>query len=193
MGRQSLSLRQAGVLNPMPGSSALPSPKVLVNIALFQAGWFSCVLGAAHGNPWLGMSVVALIVAASVLTSARPGAQLQLMVLTGLVGYSWDSWLAVSGLIAYPPGPLAPPLAPLWILALWLLLATTLNVSLRWLQARPPVAAMLGALAAPLAYIGAERLGALTLLRAQPALWALAAGWALLLPLLLLLARRLNG
>ena len=47
--------------------------------------------------------------------------------------------------------------------------------------------------AAPLAYIGAARLGALTLVRPQPALWALAAGWALLLPLLLRLARRLHG
>ena len=168
------------------------TPLVLLNIAVFQVGWFSCVLGAARGRPWLGLAVVAIIVAGWLASAPRPSALLQLTVLTALVGYSWDSWLTVSGLIGYQAGPLSP-LAPLWILALWLLLATTLHVSLRWLQFKLPLAAVLGALSAPLAYVGAARLGALTLVRFQPALWALALGWALLLPLLLLLARRLNA
>jgi hypothetical protein len=53
--------------------------------------------------------------------------------------------------------------------------------------------ALLGALAAPLAYYGAARFGALTLPRLLPALGAQALGWALLLPLLLCLARRIDA
>jgi len=54
------------------------------------------------------------------------------------------------------------------------------------------LSAALGAVAAPLAYLSGARLGALTLLKVQPALWAQALGWALLLPALLRLARRLD-
>jgi hypothetical protein len=169
------------------------APRVLINVALYQAGWFACVLSAARERSSLGIAVAVLIVAGWLLAAPRPGALLQLTVLTGVVGYCWDSWLAVLGLIRYLPGPFSPPLAPLWILALWLLFSTTLHVSLRWLQSNFRLAALLGALAAPLAYLGAARFGALELPQPLPALAAQAAGWALLLPLLLCLARRLNA
>jgi Protein of unknown function (DUF2878) len=175
-------------------SSARPGPSaVLINVAIYQAGWFACVLGAARDRSGLGMAVALLIVCGWLLGAPRPGALAQLIVLTGVVGYSWDSWLSVMGLIRYWPGPLSPPLAPLWILALWLLFSTTLHISLRWLQSKLRLAALLGALAAPLAYFAAARFGALTLPRLLPALVAQAAGWALLLPLLLCLARRLDA
>jgi Protein of unknown function (DUF2878) len=166
---------------------------VLINVVLYQVGWFACVLGAARDRAGWGIALAMLIVCGGLLIAPRPSALAQLTVLTGVVGYSWDSWLAVLGLIRYSPGPLTPPLAPLWILALWLLFSTTLHISLRWLQSRLGLAALLGALAAPLAYFAAARLGALTLPHTLPALGAQAAGWALLLPLLLCLARRLDA
>ena len=73
-----------------------------------------------------------------------------------------------------------------------MLLAGTLAVSLRWLQRRLVLAGVLGAIAAPLAYLAGARLGALTLPKGHSALWAQAAGWALLLPALLAMARRLD-
>ena len=177
----------------MNSSSGSGTPRVLINVAIYQAGWFACVLGAARDRAGLGIAVAVLIVCGWLLAAPRPSALAQLIVLTGLVGYSWDSWLTVLGLIRYAPGPLTPPLAPLWILALWLLFSTTLHISLRWLQSKLWLAALLGALAAPLAYFAAARLGALTLPHTLPALGAQAAGWALLLPLLLCLTRRLDA
>jgi hypothetical protein len=49
---------------------------------------------------------------------------------------------------------------------------------------------LLGAVGGPLSYAGAERLGACTLREPMAAWLALALGWALILPLLLSLARR---
>ena len=175
-------------------SAALPTTRaVLVNVAVFQAGWFVCVLGAARGKSWPGLLLAALIVAAWLADAPRPRALALLIALTGVIGLCWDSALTALGLIDYAPGPLTPPWAPAWILALWLLFATTLHRSLRWLQARLLLAALLGALAAPLSYLAAARLGALALPQLAPALVAQAAGWALLLPLLLWLARRLDA
>ena len=168
------------------------TPRVLINVALYQAGWFACVLGGARDRSAVGMAVAAMIVSGWLIVAPRPGALLQLVVLTGVVGYSWDSWLSVLGLIHYSGASSVSALAPLWILALWLLFATTLPIALRWLQSKLLLASLLGAMAAPLAYYGAERLGALEFSGALAALGAEAAGWALLLPLLLRLSRRLD-
>lgn len=124
--------------------------------------------------------------------SPRPRAFAQLIGLTAVIGFAWDSGVALLGLMRYAPGVITPPLAPLWILALWILLATTLHLSMRWLQERLFVAAALGAIAAPLSYLAGARLGALTLPQVEPALLVQAVGWAVLLPVLLRAARGLN-
>jgi hypothetical protein len=164
-----------------------------LNFVAFQLGWFACVLGAARNLPWLGPVVVTLIVLVTGWFAPRRDSFLLLLGLSGAVGLCWDSALAASGLIAYAPGPITPPLAPLWILALWLLFASTFNLSMRWLQSRMLLAAALGAVAAPLSYLAGERLGALRLLRPEGALLAQAVGWALMMPVLLSFARRLNA
>ena len=179
--------------DPTAGGDLAPSfLELLLNFVTFQAGWFACVLGAAHGRPELGVVAVALIAAGWLVAAPRPRALAMLLLITGVVGLCWDSWLTVFGLVAYRPGPLTPPLAPWWILALWVLLATTLHRSMRWLQSGLLLPAVLGAIAAPLSYLAGARLGALTLVQLRPALLAQAAGWAVLLPALLRLARRLN-
>ena len=175
----------------MTGNPTAKTPQLLLNLLTFQAGWFACVLGAAHGRPLFGVLTVAAIAVIWLIAAPRPLALAQLLALTALVGFCWDSWLSVFGLVSYPPGPLTP-FAPLWIVAMWLLLATTLHLSMRWLQERWLWAAALGAVAAPLSYLAGARLGALNLLQVQPALLAQSLGWALLLPALLRLARRLN-
>jgi hypothetical protein len=177
----------------MKSRAEIPTSLLLANLICFQVGWFACVLGPARGWTWQAPSLVAAIAAAWLLVAPRPLGLALVLALTGVVGLCWDSALAVLGLIAYRPGPLTPPLAPSWILAMWVLFATTLQVSLRWLRGRWWFAALLGAALAPLAYLGGARLGALQLLQPQLALLAQAAGWALLLPALVALARRCDA
>jgi hypothetical protein len=171
---------------PVPRSTQL----LLANIVSFQAGWFACVLGAARGYTWFGPVLVLVIAAAWLLAAARPLSLALVLVLSGVVGWCWDSWLSVLGLIGYGPGPIPAPFAPLWILAMWVSLGTTLNVSLRWLRGQWWLAAFLGAVSGPLAYLGGARLGALQLLRPTEALCAQAIGLAVLLPALVALSRR---
>jgi hypothetical protein len=83
-------------------------------------------------------------------------------------------------------------MAPAWILALWVTFALTFSQSLRYLQSRLWLAALLGLLGGPLAYLGAAR-GWHVVTFAEPAwrgLLALALGWALATPALAWLARR---
>ena len=166
---------------------------LLANIVTFQAGWFACVLGAARGYTWFGPVLVLVIATVWLLAAARPFSLALVLGLSGVVGWCWDSWLSILGFIGYAPGPLPAPFAPLWILALWVLLGTTLDVSLRWLRGRWWLAALLGAVTGPLAYLGGARLGALQLLRPTEALCAQAIGLGLLLPVLVALSRRCDA
>ena len=166
---------------------------LFVNFIAFQIGWFSCVLGAARGWPWSGTVVAAAVVALHLWRAKRPIEEIKLVAIAVAIGLAWDSLLLNLDLVAFKSGNLVNFAAPQWILALWALFATTLNVSLRWLQGRWIVAAMLGAAAGPLSYWAGMRLEALALPNQLPALLALAMGWAVMTPVLLALARRHDG
>jgi hypothetical protein len=159
----------------------------------FQCGWFACVLGAAHERAWLGAALVALLALVHLLRSAHAAPELALLAITGAIGTLWDTMLIQVGLIKYSSGFVLHGLAPYWIIALWILFATTLNVMLRWLRGRALIAAALGALGGPLSFWSGARLGALSLPHFWPAMAALAAGWAVITPLLVRLSQRFDG
>ncbi len=166
---------------------------IVANIVAFQFGWLACVLGAAWGLPWLGASLAAVIVAWHLTRATQPMREATLVLAAAGIGALWDSLLLALGWVEFPNGMLLAGTAPYWMVALWMLFATTLNVSLSWLKRRLLIAALFGAVGGPLAYYGGAKLGAMVFVEPATALVALAVGWALLTPLLLQLARRYNG
>jgi hypothetical protein len=76
---------------------------------------------------------------------------------------------------------------------MWMLFATTFNVSFRWLQSRIALAGVMGAIFGPVSYYSGAKIGAVTLIDPMAAMIALTVSWGLMLPGLLLLARRLDG
>ena len=161
------------------------------NLIGYQAVWFANVAAAAHGRPWIGVGIALCFVLAQWAASPYKAADARLALLAMLAGAAIDGALAATGAIAYAsPSPALG--APLWILAMWAAFALTANHSLGFLRSRPALAASLGAIAAPLAYLGAER-GFSAVALAAPAwrpLLMLACGWALALPLLAVCAQR---
>lgn len=166
---------------------------VLANFVAFQFGWFACVIGAAQGFPALGAAVALAVAAAHVAFARRPRTELALLLLAAAIGAGWDSLLAATGWVRFANGMLIAGTAPYWIVALWVLFATTLNVSLAWLKRRLLLAAVFGAVGGPLSYLAGAKLGALSFGNEGAALIALSLGWAALTPLLLRLAVRHDG
>ena len=166
---------------------------MLGNFVAFQVGWFACVLGAAHGMPWLGVVVAGVIVAWHLWRAPRARPELTLIAIAAAGGFVWDSLLVALGWIGYPNGALVAGTAPVWIVAMWVVFATTLNVSLAWLKRSVPLAILFGAVGGPLAYLAGAKLGGVVLLQQTPALIALALGWAAIMPLLLGMAERNDG
>ena len=165
----------------------------LANFVLFQVGWFACVLGGAHDWPWLGTGIALAIVAWHVGCAQRPRNEMILVLAAAGIGAVADSALVAFAWVRYSSGTLVAGTAPVWLVAMWMLFATTLNVSLRWLRRFPLAAIALGAIGGPLAYWGGARLGAMEFAAPVAATVALAFGWAALTPLLVWLAQRFDG
>lgn len=166
---------------------------VVANFILFQAGWFATVLGAANGMPWLGPIVVLAAAVIHLRTTRLPQVEVRLLASAMTLGLVVDSLLLASGWIAYPNGNWLPGLAPYWIVTLWVLFATTLNVSMRWMHGRYFIAALFGGIGGPLSYLAGSRLGAMVFVDSTAALIALAVAWAVAMPLLVWMAARMDG
>ena len=163
-----------------------------IYFVLGQAGWFACVLGAAHQAAYWGVALVIVLIALHVWQAARPRMEATLLVTVMLIGGTWETLQVHLGFLAYDPaGPAG--LAPVWLVALWGLFAAQLNTTYRWLKPRLWAAALLGAVAGPLSFRAGAALGALRFVQPTPAIVSLAVGWALLLPGVVALSRRWDG
>ncbi len=156
----------------------------LVNFVAFQVGWLACVVGAADGSPWLGPIAVLILAGGQWAVSWRSMSLFKVFAVAGVVGYAADSLLVVAGLMSFPPQAALGAPSSLWMAALWVNFATTLDESLAWLRGRPALAALIGLGGGPLAYWGGEKLGAIRL-EGWPALAAVGVEWAVATPLLL--------
>lgn len=166
--------------------------QMLLNIAGFQAGWFSCVLMAAQGTPLYGVVIAIAIVLLHIATSQNRLVIMILLTITTITGSIWDSMLINLGIFEFQNGQLGEKIVPLWIMAMWLLFATTLNVSLRWLYNRFWLAVAIGAVAGPLAYQGGAALGGVNITGGLTANIIIATGWAFILPALMHLTQSLE-
>ncbi len=179
---------------PTPASAPAPSLRLqLLNFAIFQAAWTAAVLGAAGGWPLLGVAAIAAALAWHLWRSAAPAQEARLALAVSGIGLVFETLRLTLADTSYPSGQPLAWLPPYWLVALWTLMAITLNVTLRWLRGRWALAAALGAIGGPLAFLGGERLGGAQFTDPTSALTSLALGWAVLMPLLVALAQRWDG
>jgi len=167
--------------------------RLVTNVVVYQCVWFACVLGAAANRPWIGIAAAAAAVLLHLYLAPAPRRELPLILLAIVAGAAFESLLVASGWVRSSPALLFGSVMPVWMVALWAAFATTLNVSLRALRRRYLLTAVIAAVGAPLAYQAGVALGALQWVQATPALLLVAAGWAVLLPLLMRTAQRFDG
>jgi len=156
--------------------------KQIANAALFQIGWFACVLGGS--SYWLLIPVGILVL--HLLWISSWAAEGWLLVWVMALGTLLDSVLIMLGLFGFDS---SGPLIPLWLMVLWPLLGTTLNHCLAW-TARPWWrASLLGAIGGPMSYYAGSKLAGVHLpLGLWPSMLLLAVIWAVVFPLLQRLA-----
>ena len=188
-----MKVSHAADRTPARDAAAPTRMRQLANFAVFEAAWFACLLGVAHGHPVWGTAAVVCAIAWHVAISARPATELALVAIVSGIGLVAESLVAAQGRVAYPTGQPVAWLAPYWLVALWGEFAIALNVTLRWLKRRPLAAAALGAVFGPLSFLGGVRLGGARFVDEPAALAMLACMWALLMPLVMWISERLDG
>jgi len=161
---------------------------IVINIILFQIGWFACVLTAASNQPLVGAIISLFIIVSHIFISKQYQQEIRIIVIAMVIGFFWDSLIVSAGWITYTSGMLSDFMAPYWIVLMWALFATTLNYSLSWMKKKLLLAAVFGAVAGPLAYYAGVKLGAVQFVNEINALVALSIGWAAFTPLLLILS-----
>lgn len=164
-----------------------------LNLLLFKIAWIITALSAARGTPWIGVAAIAIVLVAHLWFAKSPHDELILAGICAIVGLCWDSIPVAMGWIQYPSGMLWANVAPYWIVAIWVLFATTLNVTFDFLKKRLLLATVLGVIFGPVSYWSGVGLGALEFLDPVAAVTSLAIAWGVFMPLLMILANRFDG
>lgn len=163
----------------------------ILNAVGAYAGWWACLVGAAHGMPWAGPVVVAGLAAASAMRPGPRSERVAFLIVAAGTGYGVDSILVLAGVLVFPEHARLGGPSTLWMVALWVNLALTLDSSLGWLRGRFVLGATVGAVGGPLAYFSGAQLGAAVLGPTLPiAMAAVAVAWSIALPWLLWVADR---
>ncbi|MBJ7380795.1 MAG: DUF2878 domain-containing protein [Polynucleobacter sp.] len=166
--------------------------KKILNFIFFQVGWFACILGAAHDQVMVAVSITALCIIFHLFICNKPYAELIVLIKAVLLGLFIDTALIRFSWIEFHAQGLLPSISPIWMWMLWAIFASTLNSSMSWLQGRLFLALALGAIAGPLCYEAGVQLGAAQWVSRTNGLIYLAVAWGLSMPFLLVSARKAN-
>ncbi len=157
----------------------------VLNFAWYQLLWFVAVMG---GDSLAWLLLVLLLM--HLLSVASLRSELTVMVPAALMGCAVDSVITAAGFYVFDPAPGLLPI-PVWLIAIWMGFAGTLRHSMGWLVARRGLMVILTSVGAPLTYLAAARLGAVSF---PMGLWptAIVVGlcWAAMSPVLCRLVER---
>ena len=160
----------------------------LMNLVLFKAGWVACVALAARDLPALSTLAVGVVVLIHLFAVAVPVKEAVFLLAAAVIGLVWESLLLSTGLIQYLESSQYGGWAPHWIVAMWVLFATTINHGLSWVKRNWMMSAVAGLLGGPLAFYAGSGMGAVTFPNPAMALAVIGMGWAVLLPLVVLVS-----
>lgn len=167
---------------------------IIINFLLFQLGWFACVLGGAYDQAVLGCLIAMFVIAYHFYLANEAIQELRLLTVALIIGFIFESIVTAQGLARYSHGQVFDVIAPLWMILMWPLFATTLNLSMRWLKKLTPLlVSLVGAIFAPLAYYAGNKLGAVEYVDLTLSLSIIAIAWAVLLPTLVIFSLKLDG
>ena len=164
---------------------------IFVNAVLFQLGWLFSVLNAVNGQWVLGFACVLAIIVYRLKVAENRSGEFAVMLTTLVIGFVFELIFIAGGIYSTVGNSSDQTLPPLWLLIMWPNMATSFNSSLGWLSRRYWLASFFALIGGPLAYYGADKLGAVDLTPGAMPIIAMALGWALVFPLLVWVADRI--
>lgn len=130
----------------------------------YNFGWWVCAFGVNYNYPWLGPALLPVWVGLHLYFSPTPWGELLFFTILAALGFAIDSGLMQLGLFSVKD----TLWAPMWLVAMWLLLGFTFESMLAWRQ-KKWVFLLIGAVSGPLTYIWCD---AIKILEYARPLWA---------------------
>lgn len=157
--------------------------RLILNIVLFQIGWFACILLSPH---WAYISCVSILSAHFIWVVPKgrrmteAGALIKVLVVGAVLEVLYFRW----AVLIREDGILFPPI---WLLLIWLMFATTFSHSLVWLRSKLYLAVIFAAIAAPMSYYAGAQLNTQVSFNASSTMsvMVISITWALVFPLLI--------
>lgn len=156
-----------------------------VNLLGFNLVWSLCIF---VGNPAIPIVVCLLVL--HLLLHQQFHTELQVVLMTGSVGYCIDCFLTLLGFFRFDS---VQGITPLWLLFLWLAFCATLRQSLAYFSRHRVAAALFGAFGGTSAYMAAAHFGAVELGQSF-VISSITLGliWLLLFPLLVWMSKTIE-
>ena len=167
--------------------------RIVINFILFDIGWMICVISGANQLGMVALITVFVFMMYHFYVIPDKLTEFKFIAIAAILGTLVDSINLYLGILNHLD-PNQIPIAPLWLIALWILFASTIRHSFSWLNHKPLMAAISGAIFGPLAYYSGYKLGALNLASDNIAysIISISVIWAILTPGLFLISRLLN-
>jgi hypothetical protein len=165
--------------------------KKLINFIQFQAVWFLCILGAAHGFEWQAILISTILLVWAWLVSEDRRHDQWLIIIAVATGMLVDTSLVWLGVMSFK-SEIRTGFSPIWMPFIWAALAMTIQSSMSWLAGRLKLAAVLGAISGPFAYWAGVRMEAGTFNDFSTAISALSLIWLVVTPFLFYCSQRLK-
>jgi hypothetical protein len=157
--------------------------RLILNVGLFQAGWFACLLLSI---PWALLVVIAVLAIHFFILVPRERilSELSLIAIVLVVGVILESVYLWSQVLIRTDGSMIPPI---WLLCIWVLFASTFRYSMSWLRAKLLLAAIVAGVAAPMSYFAGANLNASVSLNENIvfSLAIIGVTWAIAFPLMM--------
>lgn len=136
---------------------------IIFHIACYNIVWFSCVISAAKGYTWSGLSIAAAITLIQAIQQFYLQQHKNLLRYTTTItvaGYTADSLFSYFGVLSFTSTPFSHYLAPPWMLGLWLNFAFVISACLKAYHKRYVVISIFSLIGFPVAYAAGAQLGA---------------------------------
>ena len=161
----------------------------LINFIVFQLIWFLSIYGAVAEIELITITLCLIFLAVNLFISQNLRADLVLIIQGVLLGFFVDTLLIHLGIISFK-SQYWSLVSPFWMWVIWAGLMSTIHSSMSWLKLRWAMAAVLGAIFAPLSYWAGVRMGAGSFNDLYIALAAISVIWLFITPLMMRMAAR---
>lgn len=165
--------------------------KNIVNVILFQAGWFAAVKLGSSGQGALGASLMLILASTSLFLSIHRKEKFLFMLVVALLGTCLDSLMLALGAFDFVSDSGLPWRYPIWMTALWYGFASTIDESLAWLESNKLLQVLFGFFGGAASYYIGAQFGEMFFPKGlEISLFLIGLFWAVAVPLMFFTAKR---